>query len=54
MPLEDFIRFFQGVGILEILPGAVTNGVVVNQNKGNKSMLRMSLARETNLTISVD
>lgn len=39
---------------MEILPGAVTNGVVVNQNKGNKSMLRMSLARETNLTISVD
>jgi calpain-15 len=29
MPLENFVKYFQGVGILEILPGAVTNGIAV-------------------------
>ena len=29
MPLENFVKDFEGVGILEILPGAVTNGINV-------------------------
>lgn len=43
IPLEDFVKYYQGIGILEIIPGAVSNGIQVDQRgKGNKSVLRMT------------
>jgi hypothetical protein len=29
MPFEEFVKHYQGVGILEIIPGAINNGVSV-------------------------
>lgn len=55
IPFEEFVKYYQGIGILEIIPGAVSNGVQVDQSgRGNKSILRMTCHQDTNVTISVD
>ena len=56
MTLEDFVKYFQGIGILEIIPGAIFNGISVQKanNNSNLSLARISLPQNTNLTLSVD
>ena len=44
MTLEDFIKDFEGIGILEIIPGAISNGVHVDlTNKSNLTMARLGV-----------
>lgn len=52
MKLEDFIQFFEGIGILEIIPGYVSNAVKVDNN--NLAMVRMQLPQASHITICVD
>ena len=54
MPFEEFVKCFQGIGILEIIPGAVSNGMLVQQSDSNLSMARLSCPQQTNITISID
>lgn len=55
IPFEEFVKYYQGIGILEIIPGAVSNGIQVNQSgKGNKTLLRMTCQQDTNVTVSID
>lgn len=30
MSFEDFVKYYKGVGILEIIPGAVSNGMLID------------------------
>lgn len=52
MKIEDFIKFFEGIGILEIMPDYLSNAVTVKTSR--LSMVRMQVTRESNITIGVD
>ncbi len=54
MKLEDFIKYFEGIGILEIIPGAISNGVQIDQTQNNMSMARISVSSPTHIMLSVD
>jgi calpain-15 len=56
MSLEDFSKHFQGVGILEIIPGAVHNGMSIQKNisGSNLTLARMTVSKNTNLNLSLN
>jgi hypothetical protein len=56
MKLEDFIKPFEGIGILEIIPGAISNGVHVDQSKTNTNlaMARLAVKSDTHMMLSID
>ena len=52
---EDFIKFYEGIGILKTHPGYVGNSVVVtNTTKNSLTTIRLTVRQQTNLTISLD
>lgn len=55
MRLEDFVQYYQGVGILEIIPHATQNGLQIsNCGPKEKKVFRMDVKNETNMMFSVD
>ena len=53
MRLEDFIKYFQGIGILEVLPGATSNALLVKGNS-KKQMARVLVKSNTHIMFSID
>lgn len=53
MKLEDFAKYYQGVGILEIIPHAVSNGIHVKDGTKNQ-IFRMNVKKGTNMMFSID
>ena len=54
MKLEDFIQYFQGVGIVKIIPNFIGNSLKVDLDKNKYGMVRMVVENQTKLSISVD
>lgn len=54
MRLEDFITYYQGIGIVKIVPDSISNAVMVDQKVNKTSILRLSVDEETKMSISVD
>lgn len=52
--LEDFIKFYQGIGILEIIPGAISNAVLVANAQGKRQVARVQLKQKTHIMFSID
>ena len=52
MKLEDFIQYFQGVGILEIIPGYLSNAVLVENQ--DLAIVRMQVSESSYITIGID
>ena len=52
MKFEDFTQYFQGIGVLEIVPGYISNAV--NVRSRGKKMLRMQIPSNTHLTLGID
>lgn len=54
MRLEDFIKYYEGIGILEIFPGAISNSVRVERVPDGLHMARVRLENKTHLMFSID
>lgn len=52
MRLEDFTKFYQGIGILEIIPGHISNSVGI-KGQGQK-MIRMHVGSDSHLFLGID
>lgn len=54
MRIEDFITYYQGIGILKIVPGYTSNALMVDQKLSKMSIVRMDVDEQATITISVD
>ncbi len=54
MKLEDFIKHYEGIGILEIIPGAISNAIQIDDSENNYAIVRMSLQEDSNMMLSID
>lgn len=52
MKLEDFLKHFEGVGILKIVPTSLSNGVKVDNQ--SSTMIRMQVPQASHMTIGID
>ena len=54
MRIEDFIIYFEEIGVLKIIPNFISNSVLVKQKDSNLSLIRMHVSQKTKLTLSID
>lgn len=55
MPFEEFVKHFEGIGILKTVPGYVSNGINVKRNNSlNKHLVRLTVPQGVDVSISVD
>lgn len=54
MRLEDFVTYYEGIGIVKIVPGSISNALMVDQKLNKMSVIRLDIDEETRLSISID
>lgn len=54
MRIEDFVRYFNGVGIVKTIPGFTSNGMMLDQTSSNLSVVRLIVRTPTKGYFSVD
>jgi len=55
MPFEEFVKFYEGIGIVKTHPGYVSNSVFIRRGaEPCLSTIRLTIRQQTNLTLSID
>ena len=54
MRFEDFVKHYEGIGIVKVVPDSMCNAIMIDQKHNNTSIVRMEVDTETKMAVSID